>query len=367
MPKSLYRQGKKRKMIKFRIDELAAVDMPAQAGAQALLMKRAEVEKVYRVVLLTTEAQGHVHGVYLYGDGDLGGTTSEATSKGATSDHEHAWTMDAMGVLTIGASAGHTHTVDVQQLLGAMMVLGKGLAAPEPVLDNQQVDKETTMTEQEIKDLQAKLARANALALLNDAEKAYFNGLGESDQSTFLTKSSGERASELVRMLESNPIVYTSTDGTVFRKNDEPRFVAMAKRADETQKALEASEAARESDRIAKRAETEFKHLPGTVAVRSALVKAIEGIKDEATRKDAEAALKAGDAALAKSFVELGTSTPGEGAAGDAVAPETKLNALAQKYVTDHKVSEAIAFSKVLDTDEGRALYAEFSNSRQAN
>jgi len=365
----LYRQGKKRKMIKFSIDELAAVDRPAQAGAQALLMKReGNVTKSYMAMVLTSETEGHAHGLYLY-EGDNGGSTSASVSEGSETEHSHPWVLDALGGLTIGASDGHTHTVDPQRLLGAMMVLGKkaaegGLGGTPPVLDNQPVTKETAMTDQEIQALKAQLARAEALSQLNDAQKAYFNGLGSADQASFLTKSAVDRDADIAKALEANPVVYTATDGTLFRKNDDPRMVATAKRADETQKLLEASEVGRNSDRITKRAETELKHYPGDVTARSALVKAVESITDEAQRKVVEAAIKAGDAALSKAFVTSGTQ---DGGPADGLAPEAKLDALSKKYAADHKVSEAFAYSKVLETEEGSALYAQYSTGRQAN
>lgn len=36
-----YRQGRRRDMTKFRLHELSAVDVPAQEGARAVLLKRA--------------------------------------------------------------------------------------------------------------------------------------------------------------------------------------------------------------------------------------------------------------------------------------------------------------------------------------
>lgn len=125
-----YRQGKKRRMVKFRIDEISAVDRPAQEGAVAVLMKRADLEKCGEehqspYVLLTSAVDGHQHAVWIR-PGERGGETSYSRGPDEEQGHSHPWTVDAAGTLTVGETDGHTHTVDAAQLVEAIMAAALG-------------------------------------------------------------------------------------------------------------------------------------------------------------------------------------------------------------------------------------------------
>lgn len=366
--------GKKRKMTKFRIDEIAAVDRPAQEGARATLMKRRDpkLEKAYRVTLMTSETEGHAHGVPMY-DGELGGETGWNTSEGAEQGHSHPWVVEpGTGRLIIGASEGHTHEVDQAQVVAALMILGKaksqgGLGVPAPKVDDQPVIKENTaMDEKQLQELQARLARAEAFGELNDAEKAHFKALSPKDQESFLKMSATDRTGELAKADAANPVVYTATDGSVFRKNDDPRTVAAVKRADELEKSLKAEREANESASFAKRAETELKHFAGDVPARAALLKSVASITDEGQRKQVLEALTAANTALGKSFVPGGHQDGTQGGPADATTAEAKLDTLAKKYAADNKVPFEKAYAAVCETDEGRALYSEYVTGRPA-
>jgi hypothetical protein len=63
---------------------------------------------------LTNAIDGHQHLVSFHSwDGTpcTSGDTSWATSEGETGQHSHAWVKTPEGIITIGESAGHTHTV----------------------------------------------------------------------------------------------------------------------------------------------------------------------------------------------------------------------------------------------------------------
>lgn len=145
------------RMHKFRIDEASFVDEPAQEGAQSLFMKRAVepesdegfcdyakrsfpdlsdsttkadvlVESLEgyakghgAVPVMTGEAEGHAHLVWL--DGSRGGETTMQMSSGETVHHDHVWTINADGSLTVAAGSGHTHTADATAVMAAMQEL----------------------------------------------------------------------------------------------------------------------------------------------------------------------------------------------------------------------------------------------------
>lgn len=103
---------KKKIMRAFKINELSAVDVPAQEGARMTIMKRAEgtgsVSPLVEKVALLTEDHIDGHSHLILGAGDIAGFTSF----GGASDedgHNHPWIKKADGSVIVGASHGHIH------------------------------------------------------------------------------------------------------------------------------------------------------------------------------------------------------------------------------------------------------------------
>lgn len=224
--------------------------------------------------------------------------------------------------------------------------------------------KENDMNEQEkaaldaatkrATDAEAALAIAKAFGALNDAERSYYEKLDEKGKAEFLGKSASDRQSVLAKAAGDNPVVYTTSEGAEFRKNDDPRLVAMAKQADADRKIAREAQAALAEQSLAKRAETELKHLPGDLPAKVAMLKAVDSIADEGARKSAMALLVANNEAMAKAFERQGTtSAPASAAVND------QLEALAKKHSETHKVDIVKARAAVLSTPEGSALYAQ--------
>ena len=120
--------------------------------------------------------------------------------------------------------------------------------------------------------------------------------------------------------------------------------------------------AALANERLEKRAEDELGHLPGTAKSRATMLRVVEGIEDEDDRKNAMKALKAGDSAIAKGFDILGTAAVEEALDIEGQSAGSQLDKAVAKYATDHKLDEAEAYSKYLETTEGRQLYAKTQN-----
>lgn len=190
-----------------------------------------------------------------------------------------------------------------------------------------------------IQALEDQLATANALAAMTDAEKSYYNSLDEQleddDRNAFIKMSSDERKPIVEQAAEKakdgDPVVYTSTDGEEFRKSDDPRLIAMAKRADKDRKDAIKERNKREEDLIKVAADKEFGHLPGETAVRIDLLRAVNKIEDADKRTAVMDALKAHAAKFAPAFKTVGVSgspsVPDEGASEKKVA-EDKLDEL---------------------------------------
>lgn len=117
---------RKRKMVKFTIHEISAVDKGAQEGALATIMKRADGapennagELMEKLMLLTSVDGDHQHGISLdrYDLKNGGGSTHGSNLAGGDGYHSHPYVINADGTLTIGMSDGHTHDASASTLL----------------------------------------------------------------------------------------------------------------------------------------------------------------------------------------------------------------------------------------------------------
>lgn len=211
----------------------------------------------------------------------------------------------------------------------------------------------------EVTALQAQNARLQKVVDLRDNEKAHFVRLSTPDQDAFLAKSAADRA-------EMFKVVHTAADGTTFTASDDPRLIAMSKAADADRAAHRTQLAAASAAMYVSRADSELSHLPGTSAQRATLLQAIDGIADEESRKLMLAAVQSTDKKKSINFQRSGAGggQPG-GGKGD---PEAQLNELAQKRVDADKEGELSfesAYDQVLNTKEGKALYAEMENAKR--
>ncbi len=303
---------KKNIMREFKINEISAVDEPAQKGARMVLMKR-------------------------HNKAD-----KENPLEDDSADEDDAGVLEAKLKEKKSANDGKT-TKSKETDMTEEEKKAAALAAEKEKKD---------MAEKSAK-LEADLKVAKALAELNDAEKAFYAKLDEKAQAEFLAKSADLRKNDIAKAAESNAVVYKSADGTEFRKSDDPRLVDMAKKNDELVKANKEALEKSESADFAKRADSELNFLKGTAAEKVALLKAVAGIADEAVRGKVAEMLKAANSSMSEAFKTLGLSK------ADPSSPSGKLDTLAKKYQADKNVSYAKAYDEVLKTAEGAELYNE--------
>ena len=181
----------------LKLNEISGVDNPAQEGARAAIMKRADprqkwfsfetdgdVQKGYGDLadLLTSENDGHQHGITVDRRSDgISFDISYAKGPEDESGHYHPIARDAQGQYELGVVSGHTHAID-QELMGRVIL---ALVTKDKGAPTMEHTKET---------LEAALKAANAVIALTLDERQYFNGLDDADaQKKFLAKSADDR------------------------------------------------------------------------------------------------------------------------------------------------------------------------------
>jgi hypothetical protein len=200
----------------------------------------------------------------------------------------------------------------------------------------------------------AELAKFRALAEMTDAQKAHYNKLAATEQGAFLAKSATERSSDVEKAAAADEIVYTAADGSVFRKSDDARLVAAVKRADGAAKDAAIEKAAREAVELEKRADAEIPLLKGTAKVRAAILKALDSIADDETRKAAIESLKGANGAYAELTKHVG-HVGATSADGDAKAV---FNLKLDEFAKAAGKTAAAATADFVKTREGASLYA---------
>lgn len=330
----------RRRLTKLNIDELSSVDRPAQAGALAVLMKRAADEPVAKRLRLTSAVNGHSHH---FGDTGEGGYTSWQRGDNDEHSHDHPYVVNEDGSIVIGEADGHTH-----EALDASFT-----KSAKPAAMTKELQKKLEDAEALLKSQGAELEIAKQLGALSDAEKAFYNDLSADDQTAFLKMGSDERSQKITKSQDADPVEYTAKDGTEFRKSAGAVVISLAKRNDELAKQLAVTKASERQATFRKRADSEFGDLAGEGDVKAAIVEAVEGIADENVRKSAFETLTAANAAMTKNFEPLGAS-------GEADSDASKqLDNLAKAYAKEKEVSFEKAYTAVLETKEGIALYQE--------
>ncbi len=384
----------KRRVLKaIEITEIASVDNPAQAGARQVLMKRDDDDALAKAAMLTTAYDGHTHLVNTSsynGEATSGDTSGADTSSGQY--HTHPWVSseDDAGddVITIGTNLGHTHG------MGTMSKRDKpagGANAPAPAttsrgetpasaLGKSQSDagesaaegtsEGTTMTdaksaaaeavtadklkaaETKTEELSGQLAKALRLAEMTDAEKAFAKALAnDAERDAFYAATPESRAGNLAKAKDANPVVFTSADGTEFRKSDDARFVKQARLADELAKSLADERSEKQTMLLKRQADTDLRHLSGDDDTKVALLKAVSTIADPALRAKCVATLKASNEGMAKAHVTLGTTTPASGGLTSAMA-------MAKAQAEKDGISEEMALLKLMEKSKSNQALA---------
>jgi len=243
-----------------------------------------------RTPAATSVEMGHQHAIHDVDEKD--GYTSWETEAGGYHGHSHSWLRDDDGTIVILVSDGHTHTIATE--ISAMST---------PDIAKAQAD---------IVNIKADFAKREgvlkallfALVALPVEQAAFAKRLPPGEVEGFLAKTDAERAAL------ATPVFKSVSTGECFYASDDARLVTMAKAADATAVELAKAREAGEVARFEKAATDTIPHWPGTLAERAAVVKAVMGIADEATRTVALEKLKAANVAFESITKRVGHNTP---------------------------------------------------------
>jgi len=382
--------GKRTKQIlkTITLTEYSAVTTPAQEGAVAVLMKAGAPDpKAPKApgaaaptaplvkgssMLMTSSEEGHQHIVRLWDD-ERGGTTGssviEIEGAGAVY-HDHAYLLGTDGTITIGETLGHSHEVDSDSVVAAVFSMIKGATGDPKQPGHSGAGKESKMAVPEktvpTVDMQKSLDRANAIAAMTPGHFAYHKTLAGDEAEAFVVLTEAQREALVTKIekakTEADPVVYTSkATGRSYRKSQED-LAEFAKRDDARELEMQKLRDENAVAAFEKRAAEELPHLPGDVKVRGLLVKAIEGIADETARSTVWEMIKSKEASRSAAFRKVGHTGADEETVFEEGAPLTdadeKLEKLAADYAKEHKLTIPAAYAKVIQTAEGRRLYA---------
>lgn len=361
-------------------------------------------KRVGKMAVLTSVTEGHAHSVDLDDPADCWSDhlmTSYQTADGATESHCHAWIYDsATGKITIAPDSGHTHTLEAvvpadviaeamaddddsdcipcavedEESSAAVIAVQVNARAPQgnsppQATANTVKSKEQVMaTEHETQIASLRKMLSTALAL-TEPQRLHVVKMAPTDVDAFLALDATGREAALNAADAADPEVYKTAAGLSIRKSDGPVAEAIAKQADAQALIIKAQteqlalqKAAAEQATFEKRASTELSHFAKGVNVGASILKAVEGISDEAVRKDALEALKGANVAMQTVGKAIGSDEAlGGGPKPD--DPASKLTEMAIKHAEVNKTSFAKAYDAVLSTAEGAALYDQLNKA----
>ncbi|QBQ71176.1 hypothetical protein S0112_069 [Shewanella phage S0112] len=385
---SPYNDGKPRRMHIKKLTSVALTRSGANQHAHVTFIKSKEDPKKKKkdqymkrgdlADMLTSVEEGHQHGIRVnFYDDDAYIYVDWATSEGEQSGHSHTLYMDD-GELKLTVNAGHTHTIDMSGLQEILLNrVAKGEEQQDTISHADLIESgavkidisllksegimpdtkdEVARLNQELTKTKADLEVANKVASLSDAERTAYHKMSPADQTNFL--NSGTLAREgIMKQLEAlDPIEYTATNGTEYRKSAGQAVITMAKQFDEQAKELALSKAATKTATLAKRATEELGHLAGEDLVKASLLGAIDDIADEEMRKKVLEMVKSTDSAAMIITGSQGTSTA-PATTTVAKTASDKLETLVKAHMAKEKCSEDAAYEAVLMTAEGNDLY----------
>lgn len=357
--------SKKRRMVAFRINEISAVDFPAQAHAKLVMVKRADrgdqmpkeskkgldiceaIAKMYidpmngaltfaEVLDLEMQANDYYEImdkvcplIYsmetslksIAGDRALDSNQKlnmmRDTVEGFMATMRSKWegmesmVHDLVGKLEEEPDMAKTmkQLMDENAALTAQLEEAKKASTGEGDSDaiKELTEKVNALTA-ELEKAQAEKADAVAKAGLTDAERAFHATLDAENASEFLKMQPKARAAFMKSADETDETL--TVNGRTIRKSTVGEEVFEMMKAQDAQMKDLAKQAEKDRDErinteLRKRVSDEFDKLPGTDDAKVSVLKAMVSMP-EAARTALEAMLKAGNAALSGAFTRLG-------------------------------------------------------------
>lgn len=221
-----------------------------------------------------------------------------------------------------------------------------------------------------IADLEKQLAVEKHRATLSDAQRAHLATLSGDDATAFLAKGKAGRDAEVIAASTADAVLYKGVDGTEYRRSGGQQLADMAKRLDEATALSKAQAARADQVELEKRAGTDLSAFGKSLGARAAILKAVDGVADEALRKEALEALKGANEAMVELGKARGYGSSEAGAAGD--SPEAAYYAGRDEFAKTQKldmstdIAKAQASAAFQKTATGRALYVAITDAQAA-
>lgn len=277
-----------------------------------------------------------------------------------------------MAVAALGPGGFRGNSVQIPQADRAKVVAkvrsawlkankGKGEKDLPNVLKS--VNEEDLEMSKELQDLQKKfddqakdLAKATFLASLSDVEKAHYAKLDETEKEAFQKMDAAGRQIAITKAAEGEETM--EIEGAIIKKSEVGPGVFAFMKAQQTKTAAAIAKADKlEADAIQKglenEAETLWPNTPGTPVEKAQMLKSIRSLPKEQQEGQMKM-MKAADTALSGTFNETGV-----GGGSDPNGPDEKLNKMAQAKAEKDNITIEKAYSEVLKTKEGAALYEQ--------
>ena len=217
--------------------------------------------------------------------------------------------------------------------------------------------KETEMAEENkanevVKNLEAELAKAQTLAKMSDAEKAYMNGMSDKEKETFMSSDEDTRKKMMDKTKKNDSTV--EVEGKTIAKSEvgDKAFEAYEKMAD-IEKRLAATEKEAQFSKFAKQAADEYPNVVGTDDELAELLMALSTLDNEVAKSTLGKILKAANEANAGDFEKRGVS--GEASEKTVMG---KVDEKVTEIMKRDSISKADATVKVWD--ENPELYDEY-------
>lgn len=213
--------------------------------------------------------------------------------------------------------------------------------------------------DEDMKAMKAKMARMEKRdALSTDLRKHYDTLSDDAARDAFLAKDASAQQVELAKAAGDDPVVYTTLDGIDIRKSAGDAVVNALKSADSARREVAVEKAQRVNLELEKRAETELGKLGGTMIGKKALLKAVDAIEDESLRKAAQEVIASATEIAGKGDI-FEKRGSGRAVTLEKGSAESKLEKMAQDRAKEKSISFEKAYTEVLDTEDGQKLYAE--------
>jgi hypothetical protein len=226
--------------------------------------------------------------------------------------------------------------VDEPACEGARVSIFKRADAAAGGTSPEAVSKETSMTEKTPEHIALEANVADLTKRLGDTEAA-------------LAKANADLAAVQADVAKAADETIEAYGVTISKSKNLELFTVIKAQQSELAAAREAAQVVD----LTKRAETELGNLPGEPIAKAAVLKAVATLPED-VRTTLDALLKAGNAAMAQGMKEIGKGGATTGSSADRI----EQLAIAKAGAGASKTAIAKAYDDVLQSEEGRALYA---------